>query len=243
MEKISLQKIKWLRGLRIKKNRDELSLFVVEGEKIVKELIDQHAHKINFILSSQDLFEQLGLNQFENAFVGTTSDFEKVTSLTTPPKIIAVASKIEIKEIDIKNRIIVLDGIQDPGNLGTIIRTADWFGFNQVICSQTTVDRYNQKVIQSSMGSIFRVNVIYENLPKFLKNLNCPIHGALLQGKNLNEIKSEDIKVLVLGSEGQGISNEVLPYITNPVAIKGYGNAESLNVGTAAGIFLHYWTR
>ena len=176
MEKISLQKIKWLRGLRIKKNRDELSLFVVEGEKIVKELIDQHAHKINFILSSQDLFEQLGLNQFENAFVGSASDFEKVTSLTTPPKIIAVASKIELKEIENKNRIIVLDGIQDPGNLGTIIRTADWFGFNQVICSQTTVDRYNQKVIQSSMGSIFRVNVIYVVLTLQSLHLNLKLN-------------------------------------------------------------------
>jgi TrmH family RNA methyltransferase len=138
---------------------------------------------------------------------------------------------------------IILDGIQDPGNLGTIIRTADWFGFDQIVCSENTVDRYNQKAIQASMGSIFRVQVTYENLPKFMSRLKCDIHGALLQGSDLNTISSTDMKAVVLGSEGQGISEEVLPFITHPISIKGSGNAESLNVGIAAGIFLHHWSR
>ncbi len=243
MEKISLQKIKWLRSLRNKKIRDELSVFVVEGEKIVNELIEQIPDDVVFILASQKLFMQMNLNRFDQAFIGSFSDFEKVTSLNTPPKIIAVASKLEVKEIQIQNRMIILDGIQDPGNLGTIIRTADWFGFDQIVCSENTVDRYNQKAIQASMGSIFRVQVTYENLPKFMSRLKCDIHGALLQGSDLNTISSTDMKAVVLGSEGQGISEEVLPFITHPISIKGSGNAESLNVGIAAGIFLHHWSR
>ena len=243
MEKISLQKIKWLRSLRNKKIRDNLSAFVLEGEKIVKELVEQFPEKISFILASEDIYIEMGLNRFDNVFVGSISEFEKVTSLNTAPKVIAVASKLDEKEIKTDQRILVLDGIQDPGNLGTIIRTADWFGFDQVVCSENTVDLYNQKVIQASMGSIFRVNVVYRNLLDFLRNLNCPIHGALLQGEDLNSFNSSEIHVLVLGSEGKGISNEVLPLISNPISIMGSGNAESLNVGIATGIFLHYWSR
>jgi len=243
LEKISLQKIKWLRSLRNKKIRDNLSAFVLEGEKIVKELVEQFPEKISFILASEDIYIEMGLNRFDNVFVGSISEFEKVTSLNTAPKVIAVASKLDEKEIKTDQRILVLDGIQDPGNLGTIIRTADWFGFDQVVCSENTVDLYNQKVIQASMGSIFRVNVVYRNLLDFLRNLNCPIHGALLQGEDLNSFNSSEIHVLVLGSEGKGISNEVLPLISNPISIMGSGNAESLNVGIATGIFLHYWSR
>ncbi len=242
MEKISLQKIKWLRSLRNKKIRDDISVFVVEGEKIVKELVEQFPEKIIFLLASQELFIDLGLNRFENAFIGSISEFEKVTSLNSAPKIIAVASKLDEKVIIPDKRILVLDGIQDPGNLGTIIRTTDWFGFDQLVCSENTVDLYNQKVIQSSMGSIFRVNVVYRNLPEFLGELNVPIHGALLQGKDLNSVSSSDMKALVLGSEGMGISKEVLPFITNPISIRGSGSAESLNVGIAAGIFLNHWS-
>jgi TrmH family RNA methyltransferase len=243
LEKISLQKIKWLRSLRNKKIRDNLSAFVLEGEKIVKELVEQFPEKISFILASEDIYIEMGLNRFDNAFVGSISEFEKVTSLNSAPKVIAVASKLDEKEIKTDQRILVLDGIQDPGNLGTIIRTADWFGFDQVVCSENTVDLYNQKVIQASMGSIFRVNVVYRNLPDFLRNLNCPIYGALLQGEDLNSFNSSEILVLVLGSEGKGISNEVLPLVSNPISIIGSGNAESLNVGIATGIFLHYWSR
>jgi TrmH family RNA methyltransferase len=243
LEKISLQKIKWLRSLRNKKIRDNLSAFVLEGEKIVKELVEQFPEKISFILANEDIYIEMGLNRFDNAFVGSISEFEKVTSLNSAPKVIAVASKLDEKEIKTDQRILVLDGIQDPGNLGTIIRTADWFGFDQVVCSENTVDLYNQKVIQASMGSIFRVNVVYRNLLDFLRNLNCPIHGALLQGEDLNSFNSSEIHVLVLGSEGKGISNEVLPLISNPISIMGSGNAESLNVGIATGIFLHYWSR
>jgi TrmH family RNA methyltransferase len=243
LEKISLQKIKWLRSLRNKKIRDNLSAFVLEGEKIVKELVEQFPEKISFILASEDIYIEMGLNRFDNAFVGSISEFGKVTSLNSAPKVIAVASKLDEKEIKTDQRILVLDGIQDPGNLGTIIRTADWFGFDQVVCSENTVDLYNQKVIQASMGSIFRVNVVYRNLPDFLRNLNCPIYGALLQGEDLNSFNSSEIHVLVLGSEGKGISNEVLPLVSNPISIMGSGNAESLNVGIATGIFLHYWSR
>lgn len=243
MEKISLQKIKWLRSFRIKKNRDESSVFIVEGEKIVSEIIHNYPEKIHFVLSSQELHEQMQLHRFENAFIGSVSDFDKVSNLSTPSKILAVISKFEAKEIQKNKPIIVLDGIQDPGNLGTIIRTADWFGFDQIVCSENTVDFYNTKVIKASMGSIFRVNLKYQNLPNFLKTLKCPIHGALLHGKDLNSLNENEMKVLVLGSEGKGISEDVIPLITDFVSIPGAGRAESLNVGVATGIFLNHWTR
>lgn len=237
-----MQKIKWIRSLRNKKIRDDIAVFVVEGEKIVRELIQQFPEKILIILASQEIYNEMGLGRFENAFVGSISEFEKVTSLNSAPKIIAVASKLDEKEINTEKRTLVLDGIQDPGNLGTIIRTADWFGFDQLVCSENTVDLYNQKVIQATMGSIFRVNVVYQNLTIFLRDLNCKIHGALLEGEDLNSVSSSEIKVLVLGSEGKGISKETLPFITNPISIKGSGNAESLNVGIATGIFLYHWS-
>jgi TrmH family RNA methyltransferase len=243
LEKVSLQKIKWLRGLRIKKNRDDLNVFVVEGEKIAIELIQQIPDRVIFILSNQDLFTKLNLGRFDQSFIGAVADFEKVTSLNSPPKIIVIAQKFEEREIKTNKRIIVIDGIQDPGNLGTIIRTADWFGFDQIVCSENTVELYNQKVIQASMGSIFRVHVFQRNLPAFLKKLNLPIHGALLHGIDIKSISASEMNVLVMGSEGKGISEEVLQLISHPVLIEGSGNAESLNVGIAAGIFLHHWSR
>jgi TrmH family RNA methyltransferase len=243
LKKISLQKLKWLRGLRNKKNRDEQSVFVVEGEKIVKELIHQIPQKILFVIANENLFDLLELSRFENSFVGSHSDFEKVTSLNSPPKIIAVVSKFDGKEIQTNKPIIVLDGVQDPGNLGTIIRTADWFGFEQIVCSENSVDLYNQKVIQASMGSLFRVNICYRKLSDFLQKLNCQIHAAVLTGEDLNSVQPEKIKVLILGNEGKGITNEILSFVTDPVSIKGVGKAESLNVGIAAGIFLHHWSK
>jgi TrmH family RNA methyltransferase len=131
---------------------------------------------------------------------------------------------------------LVLDGIQDPGNLGTIIRTADWFGFKHIICSENTVEAYNPKVVQASMGSLSRVKIHYQSLIDLLKSSSLPKFGALLQGNNLFKTTWPKAGFLILGSEGHGISEEILPIITHPVTIPGSGNTESLNVAISAAI-------
>lgn len=241
MEKISLQKIKWLRSLQLKKNRDREEIIVIEGEKIVSELLEYKKEQIIFILCSERLYFDLNLSKISDVYLGSCSDLEKVTLLKSAPEIIALIKKPITTDINTKDRLLILDGIQDPGNLGTIIRTADWFGIKQIVCSKNSVDCFNQKVIQSSMGSVFRISVSYLDLPQFIKDLNCPIHGALLNGKNIKDVNPNEIKVLVLGNEGQGISEEVSNLINHPTTIPGYGNAESLNVAIAGGIFMNHW--
>jgi TrmH family RNA methyltransferase len=241
LEKISLQKIKWLRSLKIKKNRDESAIFIAEGEKIVGELIKFHSDKINLILSSQDLFDQLELSRFKNTFIGSTSDFEKVTNLSTPPKIIAVASKLDRKEIEKNKRIIILDGIQDPGNLGTIIRTADWFGLEQIVVSADTASCFNPKVIQSTMGSILRVDVIVEDLEALIQSSKMPVYGAVLEGKSIQTTELAKEGLLIIGNESKGIRSPLLEMITHPITIPKYGAAESLNAAVATGIILAKW--
>lgn len=132
---------------------------------------------------------------------------------------------------------LVLDGVQDPGNLGTIIRTADWFGFKQIICSAKTVEVYNPKTVQSTMGSLARVEVFYEDLLLFLKNLDLPVYGAMLDGQSIYETAWGPEGLLILGNEGQGISGEVIKMIGVPVTIPRIGSAESLNVAVSAAIF------
>lgn len=243
MEKISLQKIKWLRSLQLKKNRDREGIILVEGEKIFSEILLSNNEEIQFILCSERIYTKLNLQTFPNVYIGSKTELEKVTSLTNASEIIAAIKKPVQNTSKNTEELLILDGIQDPGNLGTIIRTADWFGIKEIVCSKNTVDCYNQKVIQSSMGSIFRITITYTDLFSFIKNLKCPIHGALLNGTNLNEINPKEMKVLVLGNEGQGISNEIIPLITHPTTIVGHGKAESLNVAIAGGIFMNHWRR
>ena len=243
MEKISLQKIKWLRSLQLKKNRDIEEIILIEGEKIVSEILQSKSEEIQFILCSEKLYSKLNLQEQPNTYIGSQTDIEKVSSLSNAPEIIAAIKKPIPNPKNKSEHILLLDGIQDPGNLGTIIRTADWFGINEIVCSKNTVDCFNQKVIQSSMGSIFRISITYTELTSYIKNLNCPIHGALLNGTSLNEINPKEIKALVLGNEGQGISDEIIPLITHPTTILGFGKAESLNVAIAGGIFMNHWRR
>ena len=131
----------------------------------------------------------------------------------------------------------LLDGIQDPGNLGTIIRTADWFGFKQVLCSLNTVDVYNPKTVQATMGSIARVNVTYHDLPLLLKDINMPVFGAMLDGNSLYETNWGTEGLVIMGNEGQGVSEEIIKMIDRPVTIPRVGGAESLNVAVSAAIF------
>jgi TrmH family RNA methyltransferase len=148
------------------------------------------------------------------------------------------------KEIDIAGQLtIVLDGIQDPGNLGTIIRTADWFGIHQIVASEDTADVYNPKVIGATMGSFMRVQVHYTNLAAWMPAVKIPVYGALLEGENVFTTKAPKQGLLVIGSEGKGIRENIIDFITHPVTIPKTGGAESLNAGIAAGIIVAQLTR
>ena len=168
---------------------------------------------------------------------------ERISQFNSASAMIGLFHEPVEKKFNPNERILVLEGIQDPGNLGTIIRTADWFGIRQILCSEDTVNCFNFKVIQSSMGSAFRIPVFYENLFDFLPKLNSTIHGALLNGKNMSDVDPNEIKILVMGNEGKGISTKLQKHINQAVTIPGYGQAESLNVSIATGIFLYHWSQ
>ena len=171
----------------------------------------------------------------------SVKDLEKISSFKTPQAAIAL---IKIGEQDIKKSIknadwiLVLDGINDPGNLGTIIRSADWFGVHTIICSEDCVELHNPKVIQATMGSLFRVKVFYTDIQEFLKNADKKIFGATLDGQNMFDLKFERSGILVIGSESHGIRPEVLKLTKSKISIPAYGKAESLNAAVATSILL-----
>ena len=174
-------------------------------------------------------------------FEVNNAELEKISTLQAPQGILALINTPETKAFD-KNTLkksfsLVLDGVQDPGNLGTIIRTADWFGIKNVICSPNTVEVYNPKTVQATMGSLCRVNVTYQDLSLLLKDINMPIFGAMLDGNSLYETKWGTEGLVVLGNEGQGVSQEIINLIDRPVTIPRVGLAESLNVAVSAAIF------
>lgn len=240
MAPISKAQIKLIRSLQHKKYRDELGLFVAEGQKCVEEL------KKGFEL----VLEVTPGN-------ATEAEIAQMSGLKTPQGVIAVFKKRP--ETDNKRQTtdltLALDGIQDPGNLGTIIRTCDWFGVRQIVCSKDTADCYNPKVVQATMGALTRVNLTYTDLPEWLAEQTCPIYGTLLEGKNMYQVLKEHpvtdnrspLTVIVMGNEGNGISQEVRKVITHPILIPSYPSdsetSESLNVAIATAIVLAEYRR
>lgn len=244
METISIQKIKWIKSLHLKKNREKENLFLVEGEKIVNELIQNFPELIRLIVCKSSFAEksvELKAIRKEYVFQANTEEMERISTLNTASTVLAVVEKFQTKAIDASKSLLLLDGIQDPGNLGTIIRTADWFGIDQILCSPTTVDLYNSKTLQATMGSFLRVNVHYEDLKPFLIENQEKVYAALMDGIPYQQIPKENVKMILLGNEGKGISPELLPLLKNPLTIPGKGQAESLNVGIACGILLSYF--
>ncbi len=229
---LSKNKIKWIRSLHRKKARDQENCFVVEGEKIVREVLNNHPDSIELICARED-FD----GPADRCFQVGEREMKQISGLNTPPSVLAVVRKKEWARATSKN-VLVLDGIQDPGNFGTIVRTADWFGFDRIVCSSGTVDCYNAKAIQSTMGSVFSVSIEYRDLNEYLQTLGIPIYGALLDGCPIDECEISSPLALVVGNEGQGISEEIREHISHPVLIPGFGKAESLNVSVATGILL-----
>lgn len=250
---LSKAQIKWVRSLQQKKFRDQENLFVAEGAKCVEEL--------------RKAFELVLLVTPENA---SPTEIEQMSSLRTPQGIIAVFRKPQALSHNLlthlhtfatdvatpinNDLLLVLDGIQDPGNLGTIIRTCDWFGVRNIICSRDTAECYNPKVVQATMGALARVNLHYvDNLAQTISHFQSagyPIYGTLLDGQNMyhaDAIPDKGKGIIIMGNEGNGISMSVRKTITHPIFIPSYPanvpTSESLNVGIATAIVLAEFRR
>ncbi|MFN3917955.1 MAG: TrmH family RNA methyltransferase [Flavobacteriales bacterium] len=227
--------IKLIQSLSQKKFREEQQLFVIEGEKIVGELMDSDFEIVR--LFTTEAYER----EHPKSERISSAELNKISHLKTPNRVLALA---KVKTDSTANYnwnegyTLVLDGISDPGNLGTLIRIADWFGIDKIVCSEDTVDVYNPKVVQATMGSMFRVSVAYTDLPTFLNKYRekIPVVGTLLNAKNINEVSISAPAFIVMGSESHGISKAVIKELTESLSIPGKGRAESLNVGVAAGI-------
>jgi TrmH family RNA methyltransferase len=238
---------KLIKSLDEKKNRVELGLFLVEGEKSVSELLDSD-FEIDLILTTTEFFDKYGekIREKSNSYeIVNQFELEKVGTFTTNDAALAVVKQKTNKSAEIKKEeiILALDEIKDPGNLGTIIRIADWYGIKNIIASKNTVDFYNPKVITATKGSFTRVNMFYTDLNDFLSKTKLPILGAFLNGENIHETKFPASGILVMGNESNGISKEIEKLITKKITIPAYGKAESLNVAIATAIILDNWKR
>jgi TrmH family RNA methyltransferase len=234
---LTKNELKYIQSLYQKKQRDEERLFIAEGPKLAEELINsQFEIKRVYAVSSW-----MQRNEGLKVPVTEISEIElgRISNQQTPNEVVVIAEQqATVGEPLLKGRLtLVLDGIQDPGNMGTIIRIADWFGIKQIVCSSDCVEVYNPKVVQSSMGSILRVSCWYKNLTTWTPG-NIPVFGALLNGKNVYSIGKVGEGVLVIGNESKGIREPMLSKITQPVTIPKIGGAESLNAAVAAGIIV-----
>ena len=239
---VSKNQIKWITSLQLKKYRLENQLFIAEGVKVIQELLQS-----NFVLedlfATEDVFNSFSVN---NKMVVTDAEMKKITALSSPSSCLAVFQMPKETKISNQGLIVALDDIRDPGNLGTIIRLCDWFGIEQMICSKETVDVFNPKVVQATMGSLARVNIQYIDIQEFISNSSLPIFGTFMDGNN---IYSEDLPndgIIIFGNEANGISAEIEKLVTNRIAIPRFGKlqkTESLNVATATAIILSEFCR
>ena len=243
--------IKYIQSLSRKKYRDEYATFVVESLKPNLELITQI--RSQYLIATKKTiasFESIDLKLCENVIIVDERDFNKLTTFKTPQNVLVVYYKPKFSKIEINKDelILALDDIQDPGNLGTIIRLADWYGIADIVCSQNTVDAYNPKVVQATMGAIARVKVHYLDLELFLKQqVNIPIYGTLLDGENIYEKKLTKGGIIIMGNEGNGISKSISNLISEKLFIPPYPienhNTESLNVSIATAIICSEFRR
>ena len=260
--RISKNQIKFIRSLSQKKVRDSEQLFLAEGEKCVREMLQSFEPYL--IASSSPLS---GIEALE----ATETEIEQMSQLRHPQGVVAVFKMPTMVDLNATFKMpisqeataasglmLALDGVQDPGNLGTIIRTADWFGIEHIICSQDTVDCWNPKVVQATMGALARVHVHYIDLYSFIQNVSqssqdsnsFPIYGTLLDGKNMyapDAIPSKQRGIIIMGNEGNGISSAIRSLITHPLYIPSFPaerpTSESLNVGIATAIILAEFRR
>ena len=241
----SKSSIKYIQSLQHKKFRDEYNAFVAEGPKVVSGLISTAAFPVKGIYAVQEWIDEMDetLLRSHKEKIEIIKDFEleKIASYTTANKVLAVFEKKDINQnIRTKNKLtLALDDIQDPGNLGTIIRTADWFGVENIICSLNTVDMYNSKVVQSTMASLGNVNISYCMLPIWLREQkNIQVLAATLNGRSIHEYNDLKEAIIIIGNESKGISDEIMQLANEKISIPKIGKAESLNAAVATAVIL-----
>ena len=239
---VSKSQLKYIQSLGQKKYRDAAEVFVAEGPKLVKELIQSKNVELAQIFALNEwIGENKDLLKNINVIAINETELERISQLTTPNKVVALVKKFEPGEPVIKERLsLVLDAIRDPGNLGTIIRIADWFAIPQIICSLDCADVYNPKVVQATMGSIASVNVYYRDLPSWLKQPGARIYAAMLEGKDVTKMQAIKEGLIIIGNESTGISTELLECANEKISIPRKGKSESLNAAVATGIILSH---
>jgi RNA methyltransferase, TrmH family len=252
---ISKTRIKFIKSLQNKKVRDEKNLFVIEGDKLVKEFLSGGIH-LKYLLAKPEFINGLlpQLTGFaENIETVSYDELKQISTLKTPHNAVAVVH-MPVREIvlsEILNHLsVALDCVQDPGNMGTIIRAAGWFGIKNIICSLDCVDVYNPKVVQASMGALLHVNVFCYDLQKlftYAAENSIAIFGTMLEGNSIYDHKPDNKGIILLGNESKGISEELIPYITEKIKIPKFSDAkegiDSLTVGMAAAIVFSEFIR
>ncbi|WP_300484798.1 RNA methyltransferase [Flavobacterium sp.] len=239
---VSKNQIKLITSLQQKKYRKQHELFFAEGIKVIQELLNSN-FELYHLYSVDAIFDTLPQNKVT---LISEAELKKISALTTPNTCLALFRIPEEKPIAETGLILALDDIRDPGNLGTILRLSDWFGISHVVCSNETVDIYNPKVVQATMGSITRVNVVYTDLEAFLEKTELPVFGTFMDGANIYEQKLPENGIIVMGNEANGISASIEKRTTERIAIPRFGNlqvTESLNVATATAIILSEFKR
>jgi TrmH family RNA methyltransferase len=240
---LSKNKIKLINSLSLKKFRDETALFPAEGIKLVSDLGSGFECDL-LVVTEENRVHLSGLKAGETVVV-TEDEFRKISLQKNPQGVLGVfrkkTSDLFDPSIAAKELVLMLDEIQDPGNLGTIIRIADWFGIRHIVCSENTADAYGQKVVQATMGALARVNLYYTDLPHLLKGLkDIPVYGTFLEGNNIYQEKLTSCGFVIMGNEGNGISPETAKQVTNKLLIPCFPDdvptSESLNVAVATAI-------
>jgi TrmH family RNA methyltransferase len=238
---VSKNQIKLINSLQQKKYRKLHNLFIAEGKKVIQELIDANFILEHLFVTKTDLFDKN-----HAATLILDSELKKISALTSANDCLAVFKIKEYSHSTNSGLELALDNIKDPGNMGTIIRLCDWFGISKIICTEETVDMYNPKVVQATMGSLARVQLEYTNLATYLKATDLEIFGTFMDGENIYKKELPDSGILVMGNEANGISSEIENLITQKISIPRFGNlqqTESLNVATATAIFLSEFKR
>jgi rRNA methylases len=241
---LSKAKIKYIRSLELKKFRSEYKSFVAEGNKLVEDML--HSFECEFMIAKSSWMATQGNIPAEELIVAEEDDIRKVSFLKNPQDVLAVfkQSVYCLDDVNpVSNLVLMLDGVQDPGNLGTIIRLADWFGIEDIVCSLDSADVYNPKVVQATMGALTRVRVHYTDLEHFLSKQEgaaTPVYGTYLDGENVYSRELSNNGIIIMGSEGNGIRDYLEPYVSEKLLIPNYPQgketSESLNVAIATAL-------
>ena len=237
---LSKNHLKLITSLSQKKYRQKHKLFAVEGVKVVHEFLNS-SFELDILFSTETSFSHLN-----NYIEISEQELNKISTLKTPNKVLALFKIPEQQRVAPAGLIIALDTINDPGNLGAIIRLCDWFGVEQLVCSKETVDCYNTKVIQASMGSLTRIVIHYTDLKEYFEGLSLPIFIADMEGENIYNTELPSSAVLVMGNEANGVSDSIRNIVDAKISIPRFGNyqqTESLNVATATAILLSEFKR